>query len=760
MINFKCFAKEKLKEKNIKWEESYTEKTLFLKEQFEEVVGKGSYFRFEGKDYDSGGEYYVIVGPARIHAPRAKFFAGVRKLPATYPAGGQYFDSLDGAINYAHDTWGVPVPKDLKPYTSSSLHDIAKRVKKWKEDREDEDNNEEEDKVEKSSSSSEFKRVSGEGESIMKNFNLKDFFKKIAKGAPQRMRETYHFWNYDELKDAIDKGTPPQDWEELRQSEPSMDTLLYESNHQAQKKRLQLMQQYNLTPEMARSQSWFFIAYHPKYGGYMYHVAPHVATDPNSEFAQKYKYKYGYFNFRATPAAPRARKSLKAYSTAYGIKLDLSDLKLKVKSPEGEFDASKKYQKRTGPVFESMADPRLETMMTGIGTEIEFNSKGLGKFRDYLRENYGPLFDDVIEDLSRREFAEAESILNSIVNDPDKMEGVFEAVRRKYDQMVASGEAAALAMPPPPFGTGRQKISFKQKSGQQQFTQTPAPTLMINQLTMEKEVADIMADGVEESSEIAGIINQRRAAINEKFANTVSKMDIDIIKNSINKKRNIKDADGNVVGTRSYADIAQNIAENIEGLGQKSNGFNSLKDALEMAQLYMTHSIVDPATQAKLNLHAVVPAFEIPESAPNTSSEDLKQWHQEGEEYKNLLKTDEEKLPETSEESIERDIGDISKIVSPESKPKILPESEPVEEVEEKPADIPSVKTPTPKPEEKTEESEEETEEPMDLETLRRLMGGTLKGLIRIAAELDNDGKYGAAEEVHAVIRKYQARML
>jgi len=129
-------AREKLVEKDIKWGESYTEKTQFLKDQFEDIVGPGSYFRFEGKDNKSGDEYYCIIGPAKIHAPRAKFFAGVRKLPATFSAGGKYFDSLDAAATYARETWGVPTPKTLKPYTSAQLFDIAKKVDKWKEQRE------------------------------------------------------------------------------------------------------------------------------------------------------------------------------------------------------------------------------------------------------------------------------------------------------------------------------------------------------------------------------------------------------------------------------------------------------------------------------------------------------------------------------------------------------------------------------------------------------------------------------------------------
>lgn len=120
----------------MRWKEIYTEKTSFLKEQFEAVVGPGSYYRFEGKDLDDGDEYYCIIGPARIKKPIAKFFAGVRKLPATYSAGGKYFDSMDGAATYARETWGVPTPNGLKPYTSEHLYGISKKIDKWKDARE------------------------------------------------------------------------------------------------------------------------------------------------------------------------------------------------------------------------------------------------------------------------------------------------------------------------------------------------------------------------------------------------------------------------------------------------------------------------------------------------------------------------------------------------------------------------------------------------------------------------------------------------
>ena len=138
------FAREKLVEKDIEWGQVYTDKTQFLREQFNDVIGPGSYFRFEGEDSGSGDRYYCILGPARVHKPRAKFFAGVRKLPATYSAGGKYFDSLDTAARYARETWGVPTPKELKPYTSAKLYGISKKIDKWKKQREREDEKKEE----------------------------------------------------------------------------------------------------------------------------------------------------------------------------------------------------------------------------------------------------------------------------------------------------------------------------------------------------------------------------------------------------------------------------------------------------------------------------------------------------------------------------------------------------------------------------------------------------------------------------------------
>ncbi len=123
--------------KKIKWTESYTEKSSFLRDQFNAVVGKGSYKRCEGKEIGGPGEWYAVVSPADVHEhKRAKFFAGVRKLPDSYPAGGKYFDTIKEAYEYAFDTWGVPKPQNIPSYTSGDLKGISKRIEKWKSEQE------------------------------------------------------------------------------------------------------------------------------------------------------------------------------------------------------------------------------------------------------------------------------------------------------------------------------------------------------------------------------------------------------------------------------------------------------------------------------------------------------------------------------------------------------------------------------------------------------------------------------------------------
>ena len=137
----------KLKDdKKIKWRELYTDRTNFLKDMYQATVGEKSYWRFNGLEIEGPGEWYVVVSPAGVHDIESKWFAGIRKMPDTWPAGGKKFDSITDALTYANETWGSPIPKGVPHYTVSDLRGLASRINKWKAEREIKEEEKEDDK--------------------------------------------------------------------------------------------------------------------------------------------------------------------------------------------------------------------------------------------------------------------------------------------------------------------------------------------------------------------------------------------------------------------------------------------------------------------------------------------------------------------------------------------------------------------------------------------------------------------------------------
>ena len=120
---------KKIKDRGISWKEEYKEKSARLKDKFDKLVGPGSYHRWEGHDYTSNSEYYVVVGPA-IHKTQGKsFFAGIKKLPKdpnkkVYSPYGVYFSSAMSALSYASNKWGVRMPVGQINYTREMLQSI------------------------------------------------------------------------------------------------------------------------------------------------------------------------------------------------------------------------------------------------------------------------------------------------------------------------------------------------------------------------------------------------------------------------------------------------------------------------------------------------------------------------------------------------------------------------------------------------------------------------------------------------------------
>ena len=46
---------------------------------------------------------------------------------------------MDSAAKYAFETWGVPIPAKMKPYTAAQLYDIKSKIEDWKKQNEEEE---------------------------------------------------------------------------------------------------------------------------------------------------------------------------------------------------------------------------------------------------------------------------------------------------------------------------------------------------------------------------------------------------------------------------------------------------------------------------------------------------------------------------------------------------------------------------------------------------------------------------------------------
>lgn len=121
-------GRRRIRDRGINWKEKYEKKSKDVKKHFEKVL-PGSYFRWEGYDYESGHPYYVVVGPAISKRYGKSFFAGIKKMPKdprkkAYSPSGKYFHSLRSALSHIQEMWGVSSPPHAGNYTTSDLSPI------------------------------------------------------------------------------------------------------------------------------------------------------------------------------------------------------------------------------------------------------------------------------------------------------------------------------------------------------------------------------------------------------------------------------------------------------------------------------------------------------------------------------------------------------------------------------------------------------------------------------------------------------------
>ena len=125
-MTIKYAGRKRIKDRGIEWKEHYHERSQKLKERFERDLGQGSYKRWEGHDYTTNSDYFVVVGPALTKEGKKRFFSGVKKLPddpkaKIYAPSGEYFSTIEAAFSHANDKWGIIFPRDVPHYTMNDL---------------------------------------------------------------------------------------------------------------------------------------------------------------------------------------------------------------------------------------------------------------------------------------------------------------------------------------------------------------------------------------------------------------------------------------------------------------------------------------------------------------------------------------------------------------------------------------------------------------------------------------------------------------
>jgi hypothetical protein len=126
---FKQAGRKRIKDRGINWKEGYHERSQRLKDRFDKKLGAMAYVRWEGHDYTTNSDYFVIVGPSLTKDGKKRFFAGIKKLPEDptakiYAPYGDYFTSSKAAFSHASEKWGIPFPKGAPNYTVNDLEGI------------------------------------------------------------------------------------------------------------------------------------------------------------------------------------------------------------------------------------------------------------------------------------------------------------------------------------------------------------------------------------------------------------------------------------------------------------------------------------------------------------------------------------------------------------------------------------------------------------------------------------------------------------
>ena len=576
-------------------------------------------------------------------------------------------------------------------------------------------------------------------------FNLKQNLWQQAMGAQwQPYRGPLEWFN---LEDIISGNEEWKKWVEIN---PSLSNAVTKIRHFRDKKMGVFINRYGLSAQEVDNTFYTLVGYAPEYGCYMLSIGPYVGNKEADQLNN-----FGYFVWKMPSGTEKEIKSsldlkMKKYWSEWSEILTPDDFQIIV---DAELDEKQqeggKNWKHKKTVFPSL-DPESTSgqqlfsqrpiLNPGL-TEIKPNAKGLRKMMLHSASegNWGDLLNNAIQKLADQKGASPEE-LEAWMNDFDFLQSVYKEVAALQQQLVDVGAVPEGMLAVPNFlGTSKNR-----GVGSAQPSALKTSTTQRNNLQLKEEIIQtIVSLGSEDAEAVAGAMSARRSGRRgvkakgvidpEKVSNWISE---------IQSERVQTDKNGNTIGEKSYEELLAGVQIDVEECLQ-GGGYSNLDSAVRMACLYYADvgiSDVDPATRAKLSISmSNPPALQgVPEEIPNITSEDLAEWRLDKTQKDEQLALDEAAAAEAlGGEQEEFEIDEVPEVPQETTQP-----TQPIQPV-----------TPV------VDEEEEQVPFKKYKPDLSNLMAKTIVRLVRLAEDLDNEGKSQASEEIHKVIRKYHKRL-
>lgn len=605
------------------------------------------------------------------------------------------------------------------------------------------------------------------------SFNLKRELDKMAMGADWQVYRTPLEWfKYEEIVDGQN-----EEWNNWTQTTPSLENALVSIGHRRNQLMTTFINRYGLSANEVKNMFYTLVGYAPQYGAYSLSIGPY---DGPKEEGQN---RFGYFVQRYGSATEEEiiealNIKIKKYWQEWSDILRPEDFQLVVDKVTNEKKAEGgKNWKHEQDVYSSLdmqnsveAQTLFQTCPVMCpGSKIEPNAKGLMKMMVSSANsgNWSDLLNQAMQKVVQKQGLDP-AMLEAWKNDASFVKSTMKELESLGKELVATGVIPEGALPIPDmkkfkFGEttnadGTKKISVKSVVvGAQRDTCLQTSVALKAHMELKTQILQTINElGTDDPEQVAQGIQQLRAGAANKNIKATGQINAErmaIWIQELQSDRVIRDTQGNVAGQKDYAQLLSESQVAMEDL-LLGRGYGDFETAVKTACLYYADvglEDVDPRTRAKLTVSiSNPPALSgIPDEIPQITEQQLTQW-------RNSKTEADAALESAGESDLEEDIGEEVDGVDGVD---VTDGTDGTEgfDIVDTPSVQPETTQPSPVEPVQTQEEEEEDEDnlPDYYPRFDNLMSKTIVRLIRLAEELDKEGKEVASEEIHKVIRKH-----